>query len=70
MSWVQWTALAFVVVVLASILWDVLAYAFGGHAATFSTVLLATADQYRGFAIVVAFAVGVLFGHLFLPQRE
>lgn len=70
MTWVQATALAFVVIVLGSIVWDVIAFSFGGHAATFSTLLLDTADRYRGFALVVAFAVGVLFGHLFLPQRE
>ena len=70
MTWVQWTALAFVVLVLATIFYDVLAFAFGGTDATFSSVFLDTADRYRGFAIVVAFAVGVLFGHTFLSQEK
>ncbi len=66
MSWQSITALVVVAAIVLLILYDLVAYAVGGNAATISRVLLG-----RGwaFALWVVFGLGVLVGHLFLPQR-
>ena len=69
MTWTAITSLVFVILVAAAVVYDIVAYVRGGNAATFSYVCLGVANRYRGFAILLAFAVGVLFGHLFLPQH-
>jgi hypothetical protein len=69
LSWTATTALVFVILVATAIAYDIIAYARGGNAATFSYICLSVANRYRGFAILLAFAIGVLFGHLFLPQH-
>jgi hypothetical protein len=63
------TALVIVGGLLAWLMYDVLAYAIRGNDATISVRLWRTSVRYRGFAIVLAFLAGVLFGHLFLPQH-
>lgn len=69
MSWKQATGLIIVGATLLIMLYDLAAYYFGGNAATISRICLETSTEYRGFSILVAFAVGVLLGHLFLPQH-
>jgi hypothetical protein len=69
MSWAGYTALVLVAVVVGLIIYDAVSYALGGNQDTISVVCLTMADRYRGFTTIVAFAVGVLFGHLFLPQH-
>lgn len=69
MTWVQATALVIVLVIVGWLAYDLLAFAFGGVGATISSVVLDWADDRRGVAIVVALVIGILIGHLFLPQR-
>lgn len=69
MSWQEYTALFILAVFVGVIGYDLFAYVRWGNEATISRVCLETANHYRGFAILAAFAVGVLFGHLFLPQH-
>lgn len=69
MTWQTVTALLMVAITVILIGYDLIAYSIGGNAAIISQVCLRTAEQHRGFVILVGFAVGVLFGHLFLPQH-
>lgn len=69
MNWTTVTALFIVGGVVLVVLYDLIAFSLGGDPATLSRVCLRTANQYRGFAVCFAFSVGVLFGHLLLPQK-
>ena len=69
LTWSGYTALGLVALLVLVIAYDAVTYALGGNQDTISVVCLDIADRNRGFAIIVAFAVGVLFGHLFLPQH-
>lgn len=69
MPWQSWTALALVAGLLLAIIYDVVAYRLGGNDATISRLLLDVSARYCGFALVLAFLFGVLFGHLFLAQH-
>jgi hypothetical protein len=69
MSWTVATPLAIVGAAVALAFYDLLAYRRGGNDATISVAMLRAGRRYPMFAIVVAFIVGVLFGHLFLPQH-
>lgn len=62
-------ALLIVATVVVWIITDILLATFLGNGATISQTFLHTCERYRGFAICVAFSIGVLFGHLFLPQH-
>lgn len=64
------TALVIVGVIVALIIYDLLAYAFVGNDATISRVCLGICEEYRWFAICFSFCLGTLIGHLFLPQHQ
>lgn len=66
MSWQSFTALVVAAVVVGLIVYDLVAYAIGGNDATLSRVLL---SRGAGFALWFVFGLGMLVGHLFLPQR-
>ncbi|QJW94698.1 hypothetical protein [Frigoriglobus tundricola] len=70
MTWKETTALVIIAAFLILVGYDLIAYARGGNPATLSRVSLDTANTYRGFVMVVCLAVGVLLGHLFVPQHE
>jgi len=69
MPWQSYTALGLVGLLIVVISYDTITYALGGNQATISRVCLGIANRHHGFAIILAFVVGVLFGHLFLPQH-
>lgn len=69
MSWKTATALVIVAAIVGLILYDLFAYARGGNPATISRMFLSIGSKSLGFVIAFAFGMGVLFGHLFLPQR-
>jgi hypothetical protein len=69
MSWKTLTALVIVAVIVGLIVYDLIAYAVGGNPATISRTVLRISQRAGGFGLSVAFALGVLVGHLFLPQR-
>lgn len=48
-------------------LWSLAMYCCVGNDATLSKVMLDAAREYPGFLLVVAFALGVLAGHWFVP---
>jgi hypothetical protein len=68
-TWKQTTALVVVAAILGLIVYDLIAYARGGNPATISRVVLAIGEKSLGFALAFVFALGVLVGHLFLPQH-
>lgn len=69
MTWRKGTALVIPASILAVILYDVAAYAFGGNAATISKLVLdASGGPLSGVALGAAFVVGTVFGHVFWPQ--
>lgn len=68
MNWRLITALVIVGVVVILIVYDLVVYVTKGNNATISRVILDTARARPGFMLLFAFAFGVLFGHLFLPQ--
>lgn len=63
------TALVMVVVIVGLALYDLIAYSRHGSEATISRVTYWTSVRSRFFLILFVFAMGVLFGHLFLPQH-
>lgn len=69
MTWKRLTALVIVIAVVGLALYDLIAYAFGGNDATISVTVLRTSEAFYGFALYFMFGLGVLCGHLFLPQR-
>lgn len=69
MSWREATALLFIIVIVLLAGYDLLAYSRGGNAATISNVCLEASNEYRWLVILITFAVGTLFGHLFLAQH-
>jgi putative effector of murein hydrolase len=68
-NWRAVTGLVLVGTVVGLVLYDLVAYSLGGNPATISRTLLRTAERAGGFALSVAFALGVFVGHVFLPQR-
>jgi len=70
MTWQRTTALIIVSTIVGLVIYDILAYRFGGDESTISKTLLGTSLTQKGFAIAFAFCFGVLFGHLFLPQTQ
>jgi hypothetical protein len=59
------------VTVLFLILYDLVAYVFGGNEATISRIVLeAGGGNLTGFSLGAAFVVGTLFGHFFWPQTK
>ena len=60
------TGAILIVCVAALIVWDVFAAAFGGPGATISELTLGTSLRHP----VIPFAVGVVCGHLFWPQKK
>ncbi len=66
MSWQSLTALVVTGVIVSLIVYDLIAYAYGGNDATISRVLL---SRGAAFALWFAVGIGILIGHLFLPQR-
>jgi len=69
MTWRPVTALVLVGGLLAWIVYDLFAYAIAGNDATISRLLLDTATWQPGVALSLVFAMGVLIGHLFVPQH-
>lgn len=51
-------------------LWSLCMFCFSaqGNEATLSKVMLDTSREYPGFLLLFGIAVGILFGHWFLPQ--
>jgi hypothetical protein len=68
-TWRTITAVLIVATILAVACYDLVAYVRVGNEATISRICLETANNYRGFAIGVVFLLGILCGHLFLPQH-
>lgn len=64
-----WTALTLVAGLFFWVVYDLIAYAFGGSEATYSRLFWEASEAYRGLALCVCFILGVLVGHLFLPQH-
>ena len=62
------TAVAVTAAVLGLCLYDLWAYRHAGNDATISRVLLRVSARRRLFAMAVVFLLGLLCGHLFLPQ--
>jgi hypothetical protein len=69
MNWRTATALVLIVGLMVWVIWDVIAYIRGGNSATISRLLLDTAIWQPGFSLALVFCMGVLVGHLFLPQH-
>ena len=65
MTWAGWTALVVAGVIVGLIVYDLVAFALGGNGATLSRVLL---ERGWAFAVWFVFGLGMLVGHLFLPQ--
>lgn len=63
------TALVIVAGTLSWVLYDLVAYAATGDPGTLSRVMLRMGEGPTAFAAAVVFLLGVLTGHLFLPQR-
>lgn len=70
MSWQSVTALVIVAVIVGLIVYDLVVYATVGNDATLSKTLLDVSRQSAAFALSFVFALGVLVGHLFLPQSD
>jgi hypothetical protein len=70
MNWQSVTALVIVAVIVGLVLYDLVAFALGGNDATLSKTLLDVSRQSAWFALSFVFALGVLVGHLFLPQSK
>ena len=70
MSWQSLTALVVVGVIVALIIYDLVAFVLGGNDATLSKTLLDVSRRSAWFALSFVFALGVLVGHLFLPQSK
>lgn len=70
MNWQSVTALVVTGVIVGLIVYDLVAFARGGNQATISRVLLDVSKGVGGFALCFVFGLGVLVGHLFLPQRD
>lgn len=64
MNWRSLTKLIMGLVIVALIIYDVIAYARGGYTATISAITL---DMAHGMPLI-PLAVGVVLGHLFWPQ--
>lgn len=63
-------SLIVVVAMLAAVgLYDVSALICFGYRGTISYTLWAIDHRWKWFGLTVAFATGLLIGHLFLPQR-
>jgi hypothetical protein len=69
MTWPQVTAVVLVLMLVGYLVYDLLALAFGGTEATISSVLLDWTERRKGIAFLAGLAIGLLLGHLFLPQR-
>ncbi len=63
------TPIFMIIVLLIVIFYDILAYVMSGNDATISNICLETAEKYKYFTILVTLAVGILLGHLFVPQH-
>ena len=61
-----WFLLAWLAAVVA---WDVAVYVMAGPGCTISATLLRAAQRQPLLPLAVCFALGVLAGHLFWPQR-
>jgi hypothetical protein len=68
-TWKATTALVIIAVIVGLIVYDLVAYARGGNPATISRMFLSIGEKSLAFVIAVVFALGVLVGHLFLPQH-
>ena len=69
MSWTTLTGLVVILTITGLILYDLVAYIFGGNDATISYRMWTVSNRSRYFVLLFAFALGVLFGHFFLPQH-
>lgn len=69
MSWRDVTKWLIILVPVLIAFYDIVAYRRGGNEATISKVCLDVSLQYRLFALVFVFALGLLCGHLFAPQQ-
>lgn len=65
MNWVSRTQLVMVLSVMGLFAYDYFALVNGGYSASISYQFLKLASEYP----IVAFAMGVLFGHLFWPNN-
>ncbi len=68
-NWRLITGLVLVVALLSLAAYDLFAEIGVGNSATISKLCLDTADRYRVFMLCVAVLLGILIGHLFLPQH-
>lgn len=66
----QWMTLAFVVLMaLVVIAYDIFVSVYIGESATISRALLRFSLEHQLIVPILAFAAGVIFGHIFLPQH-
>lgn len=68
MAWPKVTALVIVGIIVGLMLYDLVVYVRVGNDATISRVVLDVASRSAVFVVCFVFSLGVLVGHLFLPQ--
>lgn len=68
--WRTTTQVMIVVIAVLTCVYDLIAYLLGGNEATISKVALDASQENNLVTVVVCLLVGVLIGHLFVPQRE
>jgi hypothetical protein len=62
----QMTRLVAAIIIIVVVTYDLLAFYIWGGEATISTQVLELSQKYP----IVAFAIGVLIGHMFWPQSD
>lgn len=68
-TWKLITGLVMVAGLLGWLVYDLFVAIVWGNEATISRVCLETMDRYRFFGFALVFLLGMLVGHLFLPQH-
>lgn len=68
-TWRLITGLVLVLGLISLAVYDLFAEIGVGNAATISKICLDTANRYRSFTICIVMLLGILIGHLFLPQH-
>ncbi len=68
-NWRLITGLVLVASLLSLAVYDLFVEIGVGNSATISKICLDTADRHRVFMLCIAVLLGILIGHLFLPQH-
>lgn len=69
MTWRLATGLFILALPFAIGIYDVIAYELGGNDATISRQCLTIGGRTLAFVVCVSVLVGIMLGHLFLPQH-